>query len=191
MAVSPKPRLFSVAEYARMIETGVLADGERVELIEGSILAMAAHDPAHSLRMGRLTSVLVLRYHASHSIRVQLPLTLGTHSEPEPDFALVKLADVEAADRHPTCADLVMELSSSSLRLDRTKKSSLYARAGIPEYWLLNLKGARLEVRRAPLPNSQAIYGWDYSHIQLLSPGQTAAALFDPDHPFTVEELLT
>lgn len=187
---SAKPRSFSVDDYAKMIDAGVFRSGERVELIEGSIVAMAAHNLRHSMRMTHLTTLFVLRFHETHDVRVQQPLTLGTHSEPEPDFAIVPTAVTDGATRHPAMADLVLEISDSSLRFDRREKSSLYAKAGIQDYWLLNLKGNRLEVRRGPAPNSHGVYGWDYGHTEIFGPERSVAPLFRPDCQFTVQELL-
>lgn len=186
-----KARAFTVADYAKMIDTGVLGSGERVELIEGTIVAMAAHNPRHSLRIASLTTLFTVTFYKTHYIRVQLPLTLGATSEPEPDFAIVPIGSSQTPARHPTGADLVLEVSDSSFRFDRHEKSSLYAKAGITDYWILNLRRGKLEVRRSPEANSQGAYGWDYGNVQILTGRHTIAPLFRPDCIFTVEQLLS
>lgn len=190
MTLHLKPRKFTVEEYARMGEAGIFRDGERVELIEGEIVPMSPQNRRHANRVARLTTLLVKLFGSTHEVRVQLPLTLGTHSEPEPDFALVPLALADAALRHPECADLVLEIADSTLSLDRNEKASLYAKAGIPEYWILNLPHQRLEVRRQPQVDSEAPYGWSYASLTLVAPPQTCQPLFAPDQDFSVEVLL-
>lgn len=126
----------------------------------------------------------------THEIRVQLPLTLGTHSEPEPDFALVRFDVADGAARHPDIADLVIEVSDSSLSFDRAEKASLYAKAGIADYWLLNLRARRLEIRRKPTPNANGVYGWDYSLVSLHTAEQSVSPLFALNVVFEVAALL-
>jgi Uma2 family endonuclease len=190
VTVNLKPRLFTVEEYALMIEAGVFAPDERVELIEGEIIAVSPANPPHASRIARLTTVLVRLFGDTHEIRVQLPLTLGLRSEPEPDFALVRLEVADGAARHPAAADLVIEISDSSLRLDRNEKASLYAKAGVMDYWILNLKHHRLEVRRDAWEQEDAVYGWDYATVSLHSPDQRVSPLFAPQIVFEVCDLL-
>ena len=92
---------------------------------------MSPANPPHASRIARLTTTLVRLFGDTHEIRVQLPLTLGLNSEPDPDFALVRLEVAHGAARHPDTADLVIEISNSSLSLERNEKASLYAKAGI------------------------------------------------------------
>lgn len=185
-----QPRRFTVEEYARMGEAGVFPPGERVELLEGEIYPMSPHNFPHSHRLEQLTTLLVLTFHKTHGIRVQLPLTLNPQSEPEPDFALVPLNLKKVGTRHPHSADLVIEVADSSLSFDRGPKASAYARAGIAEYWLLNLQANRVEVRRQPAESQEATYGWTYATLHLLAPGQSLSPLFAPEVSFTVEQLL-
>lgn len=190
MTINVEPRRFTVEEYAKMGEAGVFRPGERVELIEGEIVPMSPQNPPHAFRTERLTSLLVMTFGKTHGVRVQLPLTLSGYSEPEPDFALVRLELGGTFERHPTSADLVLEVAHSSLSFDRGEKASLYAKAGIPEYWIINLAKQRLEVRRQPMPNDEGPYGWDYGSLQILAPGQTVSPLLDPETSFEVSELV-
>lgn len=173
-----------------MGEVGIFAPDERVELIEGEILPLSPHNRKHATRIARLTTVLVRAFGDSHEIRVQLPLTLGSQSEPEPDFALVPLVVADRAERHPGTADLIVELSDASLSFDRKQKASLYARFGVAEYWLLNLKNHRLEVRRSPELRPKAAFGWDYREVAVLASGQVLSPLFSPASEFSVGALL-
>lgn len=190
MTLHVSARKFSVTEYARMGEAGVFAPGERVELIEGEIIPVSPQNPRHASRIARLTSLFVGAFGSTHEIRVQLPLTLSSHSEPEPDFALVSLERANQAARHPDGADLALEIADTTLPFDRHEKSGLYARAGIPEYWILNLKGQRLEVRRDPAENPEGAFGWDYSSLTVLAGGQRVCPLFAPGVEFEVSVLL-
>lgn len=190
MTLNVKPRKFTVEEYARMGEAGVFGWNERVELIEGEIIPVSPQNRRHASRTARLTTWFVTEFGKTHEIRVQLPLTLGSHSEPEPDFALVRFEVADGAPRHPGSADLVLEIADSSLAFDRNEKASLYAKAGIAEYWVLNLVNSRLEVRRGPAENDELAYGWGYSSLTILAPGQVVSPLFAVEVIFPVSDLL-
>lgn len=190
MTVPLKTRRFTVEEYAKMGDAGIFSPGERVELIEGEIFAWCPPTPSQAFRTQGLTSALVYAFGKTHAVRVQLPLTLNDLSEPEPDFALVSRSPKFSGPRHPDHADLVIEIAHSSLPFDRREKSSLYAKAGIRDYWILNLKKSRLEVRRDPVEDDQAPYGWDYSTLQILAPGQTVSPLFSPEQTFEVSQIV-
>lgn len=155
-------RKFTPDEYYRMADMGIFAPGERVELIEGEIVPLSPQNKPHASRTGRINTLLVRAYGDTHDVRVQLPLSLPPASEPEPDFAVVPIAWVEEAARHPQNADLVLELADTSLRYDRTEKASVYAKAGIPEYWVLNLAQQCLEVHLDPGPDPEAPFGHAY-----------------------------
>lgn len=190
LQVQHQPRRFSVEEYARMGEAGIFAPGERVELIEGEILAVSPQNRKHARRIAKLTSLFVRLFGENHEIRVQLPLTLGKFSEPEPDFAIVSLQESDEAERHPGGAALVLEIAESSLSFNRNEKASVYAKAGIQDYWVLNLLNRRLEVRRTPRELPGSAYGWDYANLSLLAAEQTVSPLGFPAVQITVAELL-
>jgi Uma2 family endonuclease len=143
------PRLLSVDDYHRMAEAGIFADGERVELLEGVILAMTPQSASHARRVQILTRLLVEALGREYAVRPQLPLTIGTRNEPEPDLAVVP-ADATSEDRHPGTALLVIEVAGESLRRDRRVKAAVYARAGVPEYWIVNLDARAVEVFADP-----------------------------------------
>lgn len=140
-------------EYERLAESGFFPPDARIELIEGVIYDMAAQNSLHATgyRLVHESLRLVFPAGSGFEIRGQLPLALSDDSEPEPDLAVVRGGIRDFCDHHPTTAVLVVEVADSSLLRDRKKKVSLYARAGIPEYWILNLIRRTLEVYRDPV----------------------------------------
>jgi Uma2 family endonuclease len=155
--VVESPRRVTVDEYHRMIEAGSLGEDDRVQLIAGAVVAMTPQGPAHALVIQNLNRLVAQELTADLALRPQLPLTLPDDSEPEPDLAVVRLADARSHDHHPRTALLVVEVAGDSLRLDRGTKAALYARAGIPEYWIVNLTETAVEVHRDPDPEA-AVY---------------------------------
>lgn len=141
-------------DYHRMIDLGLLRSEDRVELIRGDIVDMAAHDPMHSNTLDHADSTLKALFAQEFRVRVQLPLIVGRDSEPEPDLCLITqemAGEIARQARHPDRAELVIEVSSTSLRYDREVKAHLYAEAQVPEYWILNLPDRVLECHRLPL----------------------------------------
>lgn len=136
-------------EYYRLADFGILSPDERVELIEGEIVAMSPQTPSHSYALRRGNMALAKLFGGTHTVCVQLPLDLNEDSQPEPDFALIPHSAVRS-DAHPTTADLVIEVSNSSLAFDQNEKARLYAKAGIEEYWVVDLVHGRVEVYREP-----------------------------------------
>lgn len=139
-------RRFSVAEYHRMIRDGILSSGEPFELLEGYMVQKMPHGTPHDAAMDALEGVLPGLLPAEWFVRCQRAVTLDD-SEPEPDHAVVRGPRTRYRDAHPGPADigLVVEFADSSLRIDRTDKGRLYARAGIPVYWIVNLVDRRIE----------------------------------------------
>ncbi|RZO59005.1 MAG: Uma2 family endonuclease [Sandaracinaceae bacterium] len=135
------------AEYDRLVEEGAFAD-ERVELIRGVIIRMPPRGPTHAAPVTRMTRRLIQILGDRAEVRVQLPLLAPDDSEPEPDFAVVPPGDYD--DAHPSVAWLVIEVAESSLSYDRLTKAPLYAAMGVPEYWIVNVREAAIEVHRQP-----------------------------------------
>jgi len=146
-----------------MAECGVIGPDERVELIDGEVVPLSAHDKIHSDSVALANNLLVRLYGETHLVRVGLPVQVGEFSEPEPDFSLVRPEHLAEAARHPTEPDLVIEISFTSLAYDRMKKTSLYASAGIPEYWIVNLSERCLERHTEPGPDKTAPFGHSYA----------------------------
>jgi Uma2 family endonuclease len=152
------PRPFSVAEYHRMIDAGILDEDDRVELLEGVIVLMSPQKDPHAHAVEVLNEILVTQVKGRYRVRPQLPLTLDDRSEPEPDLAVVTLPGPDSPSGNRRSALLVIEVSSDPLRRDRLIKSRIYARAGIPEYWIVNLEERCLEIYRDP-EASTGVYG--------------------------------
>jgi Uma2 family endonuclease len=149
-----RQRRITVDEYHRMIEAGILGEDERVQLIDGTLVEMTPQGSAHAVVLQRLTAAFVRAVGDELAVRPQLPLTLQDDSEPEPDLSIVRASETPLEGPHPRSALLVVEVAGDSLRLDRESKAALYARAGIPEYWIVNLADSVVEVLLGPDPPS-------------------------------------
>jgi Uma2 family endonuclease len=145
-------RPLTVAEYHRMGEVGILTEDDRVELIEGELVAMAPIGTARAGTTNRLNRTLVQIVGDRGVVAVGNPVQLDDLSEPQPDFAVLKPRDDDygTATARPDDVLLIIEVADSSLAYDRNVKRSLYARHGIPEFWIVNLKSGEVEVCRAP-----------------------------------------
>lgn len=154
MAVQLLRRSFTVADYHRMAEAGILREDDRVELIEGEIVEMTPIGSRHAGCVNRLTQILSGRIEGRAVVSVQNPIRLGERSEPQPDVALLRPRPDFYAQGHPGPEDvfLLVEVAEGSAEVDRSVKIPLYARAGIPEVWLVDLPTERLEVFRRPGP---------------------------------------
>jgi Uma2 family endonuclease len=144
-------RRFTVDDYHRMGEAGILSKEDRVELIDGEVVAMSPIGPRHSACVSRANQALVLATGGRAIVQPQGAVRLDRFNEPQPDLMLLRPRADFYASRHPGPADvlLVIEIADSSLRYDRMVKAKLYAQWGVPEYWLADLKSNVL---------------WRYSH---------------------------
>ena len=179
-------RKFTVDEYFRMVEAGILKPKERVELIEGEILVMPPMGSRHFggvMRYTRIFASLVVAARAA--LLVQAPLPLDENSAPEPDVALLKYREDDYASGFPGPDDvlLVIEVADSSLNYDREVKAHIYGRAGIPETWVLNLPGDCIERFLGPGPDG-------YAQHTILRRGGKVAPVSLPDVELAVEDLL-
>ena len=144
-------RLLTVDEYHRMGEAGILTDDDRVELIEGELVAMAPIGSEHAASTNALTRLLVLAVGDRGIVSVGNPVQLNRHSEPQPDFAVLKPRDdYRKTLPRPEDTMLAVEVANTSLEYDRKVKLALYARGGIPEVWIVNLAAEEVEVHRSP-----------------------------------------
>jgi Uma2 family endonuclease len=142
----------TVRDYYRMAEVGILGWDDRVELLEGQVVDLAPAGPRHALAIDALNEILVLACASRARARVQQPIELDEYSEPEPDVALVRRPWDGYPDSHPHAPDvlLLIEVADSSLAFDRGAKLELYARAGISEYWIVDLTSNRVLTHREP-----------------------------------------
>ncbi len=146
----PATRRFSADEVWRMVEVGLLALDEPYELIDGELLYVSPHNPAHAATVAELTTALVLAYGAEFRVRVRLPIGGIADSIPEPDLAVVP-RHTGALPRHPRADEtlLVIEVSDTSVAGD-VRKGAIYAAAGAPTYWLVDVAGRVVTVHTKP-----------------------------------------
>jgi Uma2 family endonuclease len=173
---SPRPVRFTRDQYFQMCETG-LFNGMRVQLIGGEIVEMPAQGNKHGATIHRIHRLLEGLFGPGFWVRNQLTLDLSPHGVPDPDIAVVRGDPDQPSDNNPTTALLVVEVSDSMLSYDRNAKASLYATAGIADYWIVNIPDRQLEIRRAPQPDSTAEFGHSYGSLTTLKPGSTATPL--------------
>ncbi|HEX9699765.1 MAG TPA: Uma2 family endonuclease [Acidobacteriota bacterium] len=180
----PSRRRFDVDEYHVMVRAGILIEGDRVELIEGEIVEMHAIGSRHLACVIRLNRLLVQGLAELAAVSIQSSVRLDRYSEPEPDVVVLRPRsdDYAAALPGPPDALLVIEVADTSLAYDRTVKLRLYAEAGVPEVWIVDLAAAAVEVHRQPS-------GEGYRHIERITEGRLAPAAF-PDLELELIEIL-
>ena len=152
MTTRETQRLFTIEEYHRMAEAGILHEDDRVELIEGKIIQMAAIGSRHAACVKRLNKLLVHVVGDSGIVGTQDPVLLPDRSEPEPDLTVLRPREDFYAESHPVPEDvlLLIEVSDTSLEFDREVKLPLYARAGIPEVWIVDLQNSEIVTYSRP-----------------------------------------
>lgn len=184
MAVQLQQKLISVEEYHRMIEIGLFAQEEKLELLNGKLVFMSPIGSEHAGCLDQITELFLQCFIGKARIRIQNPLFLSADSEPEPDIALVHRKAQHYTDRHPQADEvyLIVEIADTSLEIDREEKYKLYARAGIPVYWIVNLRDNCLEVYTEP-------YGDVYKNKRLFFPGDTVEVP-NLDQQIAVSDLL-
>ena len=170
-----------------MVSLGLLHEDEHVQLIEGEILEMTPQYPPHATAVQLVIRAIAPAFGGGYTERPQLPLALSDDSEPEPDVAVVSGDVRDFVTDHPTTASLVVEVADSSLAFDR-RKARIYAAAGIPEYWIVNLGERVLEVYREPRPAD--LTSAAYTDHRVLGDGETLSPVARPDARIAVADLL-
>jgi Uma2 family endonuclease len=183
-------RLWTREEYYKMADAGIFRPNEHVQLIGGKIVTMSPQNSPHATCLILVSDALRAIFTSGYVIRIQLPLDLSPSSQPEPDIALVLGKARDYAKVHPTTALLVVEGSESTLAFDRGEKASLYASAGIPEYWVVNLRNQQLEVYRDPVPIPGEPYGYGYRSSSQFVAGDTVTPLANSQGVIQVADLL-
>lgn len=150
-------RKFTIDEYHQLVDLGFFSENERIELIRGEIIEMAPKRTPHSVCNSLLWKQLYELIGKQAEIRVQEPIALSANSEPEPDVVIAKNKADNYLSAHPYVEDiiLVIEISDSTLKYDRETKLTLYAEAGINNYWIVNLVDSRLEVYSSPFSDNK------------------------------------
>lgn len=181
---APAKHRLTATEFRRMAEVGILRADDRIELIEGELIDMAPIGSNHASVVARLNAWLAAAAGGRFIVFPQNPVSLSEHSEPQPDLTLLKSRDDYYRDALPTAQDvlLLIEVADATLEYDRSTKVPLYARSGIAEVWLVNLRGGAIEVFRAP-----GVQG--YARVTRIERGQRIAPLAFPDLVLQLDEL--
>ena len=150
--LEPTRHLLSVQDFHKMGAAGILCETDRVELIEGELIDMAPIGSSHAWMVSRLTNLLVPALQGRAILSPQNPVRLSDISEPQPDLALLRPGETAYRHAHPKPEEvlLVVEVADTSLVYDRKRKAPLYARYGLPEYWLIDVNAEQVEIHRDP-----------------------------------------
>jgi Uma2 family endonuclease len=183
-------RRWTREEYDRLVNAGMFHE-EPLELIGGQLVVAEPQGTYHSSTLGAVGDALRAALPPGWLVRVQMPVALDEESAPEPDLALVPGTWADYETSHPARPVLVVEVAESSLAFDRREKGSLYARAGVLDYWILNLVDRVLEVYRDPVPDASVPYGWRYRRVERLTSVGTASPLALPSVRIPVHDFLS
>lgn len=170
-----RTRQWTRIEYDRLIESGFLQEGDRVELLGGQLMVTEPQGSRHAATVSLVAGALRVAFQGGWYVTVQLPVALDDESEPEPDVAVVRGTARDYGDAHPSRPVLVVEVADSSRTLDRRHKASRYARAGVPDFWIVDIV---------------AVYGWYYADVERLGRGVTVSPLAAPTRAVAVADLL-
>jgi Uma2 family endonuclease len=178
------------ARYDRLIEAGIFGPEDRVELLDGLLVAREPQGGRHATVVGLVRAALERAFGRAYHIREEKPIALDERSEPEPDIVVVPGALRDYLSAHPSQPVLVVEVADSSLAFDRLRKGGLYARAGIADYWIVNLIDEVLEVYRDPVAGPSKLGGWKYDSVRLLRRNSIVTPLGAPRARIRIEALL-
>ena len=191
VVASYETRRFSRVEYDRLIEIGFFQPGDPIELIGGELMVAEPQGAEHYPAICKTARALEAAFGAGWNVRTQGPIGLDEESEPEPDVAVVPGSLDDYSREHPSRPVLTVEVAVSSLGVDRQHKGSVYARAGLTDYWVLNLVDRVLEVYREPVADSAAPFGWRYARAEVLGPDAHVTPLAAPAASIPVARLLS
>ncbi len=183
-------RYWTRAEYDRLIEIGFFDEDEPIELLAGQLVVREPQYAPHATGVRLADEALRRVFGAGWDVRAGLPVALDDESEPEPDACVVPGGPRTYRDAHPARPVLIVEIALSSLAVDRRIKGSLYARAGIADYWIVNLPERQLEVYRKPVADAHATHGWRYADVQVLGAQATVSPLAASGAVIAVADLL-
>lgn len=184
-ALAPTRRRFTVAEYYAMADIGILAENDRVELLEGDLIVMPPIGDWHAACVDRFTNTLPPQLQGRAVVRVQGPTRLNYRSEPQPDVMLLRWRDDFYQGGHPGPDDvlLLIEIADTSVDYDRGAKLSAYARAGIPEVWIVTRQDRRIEAHTVPAES-------EYANVRHAGPGASIAPEAFPDVILEVDRVV-
>jgi Uma2 family endonuclease len=177
-------------EYEHLIETGFFQPDDRVELIGGCLMVAEPQGSRHAATVSLVADALRAAFGIGWYVMVQLPVALDDDSEPEPDVAVVPGTARDYWDTHPSRPVLVVEVADSSMAFDRERKASLYARAGVPDSWIVSIEEGIVEVHRQPVLSGDAVFGWRYAEILRFGREATVSPLAMSTVSIAVADLL-
>ena len=183
-------RRFTRVEYAKLLECGVVHEDDPIELIEGHLVVKEPQHASHATACRLVTRALDRAFAGNWDVRPGLPLALDPESEPEPDVSVVPGGPRDYLVDHPARPVLVVEVSLSRLAFDRRHKASVYARAGIAEYWIVNLAERCLEVYREPVAPEALGDEWRYGRAAVLAASGAVTPLAAPRASIAIADLL-
>jgi Uma2 family endonuclease len=183
-----RTRRWTRLEYSRLIDVGVLHEDDPIELLEGCLVVAEPHHTPHATSIDLVGEALRQAFGVGWRVRVQLPLGLRADSEPEPDVAVVRGDARDFLADHPATAALVVEIADASLELDRQLKARIYARAGITDYWIVNLIDRVVEVHRDPVVAGRR--GSRYRDVTVMAASERIVPLAAPFSSILIADLL-
>ena len=186
-----EPRYFrwTKKEYHQMAELG-LFEGKQTEFLQGEIIEMPTMYSPHATGLTLTDNTLRNVFSKDFVIRNQMPLDFNEDFESVPDIAIVKGTARDYLKEHPQTADLIIEISDTTLSYDRNRKASLYAKFGIEDYWILNLRNQTLEVYRCPSEDESNFYGFGYEEKLTFDGSKEVSPLAMPEAKIKVADLL-
>jgi Uma2 family endonuclease len=183
-------RRWTRREYGRLIDQEVLDEDEPIELLDGRLLVKEPQHSWHRTAVLLVARALDRAFGDGWFVQVQSPIALDDRSEPEPDVCVVRGSPRDYVDSHPSRPALVVEVVQSGLRVARGRKAVAYARAGIADYWIVNLADRVVEVLREPARPGPALRRWTYTAVERLGPGAVVAPLAASTARIPVADLL-
>ena len=184
----PEPYRWTREQFNEIGDMG-LFEGRRAILVEGEILAMPGMKDPHRTALTLADQALREAFGKQFFLSVQCPFDIGKATDPEPDIAIIEGSIRDFAGRGLTEAALIVEISDTTYAYDRREKASLYASAGVQDYWIVRLKTRQLEVRRQPVPDEAQPFGFGYSELTVHDSGAIVQPLAT-SNPVAVSALL-
>lgn len=185
-----RTRKWTRGEYDRLVECEIFGTDDRIELLGGEMIVKEPQHRPHVTAIQLAARALRQAFGPGWDVQIQAPVALDDESEPEPDVSVVPGDPRDYGMAHPTRPVLIVEVSLSRLAFDRDHKGSLYARARLADYWIVNLPDRRLEIYREPVPDGATPFGWRYGRHVTLGPDERVSPLARPGADITVADLL-
>lgn len=185
----PAPFKWTKKEYLQMAELGMF-EGRRTEFIEGEIIEMPPMKSTHATVLDICCDTVKEVFTQGFTVRSQTPIDLDEEIQVEPDVFVITGKTIDYLEELPKTAELIIEISDTTLSYDRNRKASLYAKYGIQDYWILNLKNRTLEIYRQPIEDENTFYGFNYGEKLTLDETREVSPLVKADAKIKVADLL-